>query len=147
MATMPNIPSMSTILTILSISNIITILFLSVCSATQAQSFTCDKANNTLGTCDCDNQFFVAENCTKVSIIKELQSSAQTSTLVKAGLSLVMTNPAPTQYCHTRLHLGLSTKLRIWQVPVCKMEPQSGFIMYQKLHTDPPTRPPTHPLT
>ena len=31
-------------------------------------------------------------------------------------------------YCHTRLHLGFSAKLRIWQVPTCKMEPQSGFI-------------------
>ena len=26
-------------------------------------------------------------------------------------------------FCHTRLHLGFSVKLRIWQVPACKMEP------------------------
>ena len=31
-------------------------------------------------------------------------------------------------YCHTRLHLGFSAKLRIWQVPACKMEPQSDII-------------------
>ena len=30
--------------------------------------------------------------------------------------------------CHTRLHLGFSAKLRIWQVPACKMEPRSGII-------------------
>ena len=24
-------------------------------------------------------------------------------------------------YCHTRLQLGFSAKLRIWQVPACKM--------------------------
>ena len=30
--------------------------------------------------------------------------------------------------CHTRLHLRFSAKLRIWQVPACKMEPQSGSI-------------------
>ena len=33
-------------------------------------------------------------------------------------------------YCHTRLHLGFSAKLRIWQVSACKMEPQSGFMIY-----------------
>ena len=38
--------------------------------------------------------------------------------------------------CHTRLHLGFSAKLRIWQVPACKMEPQRGIILM---------RPPTHP--
>ena len=27
------------------------------------------------------------------------------------------------------LHLGFSVKLRIWQVPACKMEPQSGIIL------------------
>ena len=26
------------------------------------------------------------------------------------------------------LHLGFSTKLKIWQVPTCKMEPRSGII-------------------
>ena len=29
--------------------------------------------------------------------------------------------------CHTRLHLGYSAKLRIEQVPACKMEPRSGI--------------------
>ena len=28
--------------------------------------------------------------------------------------------------CHTRLHLEFSAKLRIWQVPACKMELRSG---------------------
>ena len=27
------------------------------------------------------------------------------------------------------LHLEFSAKLRIWQVPTCKMEPQSGIIL------------------
>ena len=31
-------------------------------------------------------------------------------------------------YCHTRLHLGFSAKLRIQQVLACKMEPRSGII-------------------
>ena len=39
-------------------------------------------------------------------------------------------------YCHTRLHLGFSAKLRIWQVPACKMEPRSGIIFCKN-----PTRP------
>ena len=30
--------------------------------------------------------------------------------------------------CHTRLHLGFSAKLKILQVPACKMEPRSGYI-------------------
>ena len=34
-------------------------------------------------------------------------------------------------YCHTRLHLGFSAKLRIWQVPACKMEPRSGNISWK----------------
>ena len=37
------------------------------------------------------------------------------------------------------LHLGFSAKLRIWQVPACKMEPRSGYIMQWG--------PPTHPTT
>ena len=46
------------------------------------------------------------------------------------------------KYCHTRLHLGFSAKLRIWQLPACKMEPQSGIILW----LGPPTHsPPTHP--
>ena len=32
-------------------------------------------------------------------------------------------------YCHTRLHLGFLAKLRILQVPACKMEPQGGIII------------------
>ena len=37
------------------------------------------------------------------------------------------------------LHLGFSPKLRIWQVPTCKMEPRSGYIM----QLEPPTQPPS----
>ena len=40
-------------------------------------------------------------------------------------------------HCHTRLHLGFSAKLRIWQVPTCKMEPRSGNI---SCNNHPPTR-------
>ena len=42
------------------------------------------------------------------------------------------------RYCHTRLHLGFSAKLRIWQVPACKMEPRSGIISWKN---HPPTQP------
>ena len=35
------------------------------------------------------------------------------------------------------LHLGFSAKLRIWQVPTCKMEPRSGMII-DLLTTHPP---------
>ena len=42
-------------------------------------------------------------------------------------------------FCHTRLHLGFSAKLRILQVPACKMEPRSGIIICLR----PPTPP--HP--
>ena len=41
-------------------------------------------------------------------------------------------------YCHTRLHLGFSAKLRIEQESSCKMEPRSGIIFGQD-----PTRPDT----
>ena len=37
------------------------------------------------------------------------------------------------------LHLGFSAKLKILQVPACKMEPRSGYIM----RWGPPTQPPT----
>ena len=47
-------------------------------------------------------------------------------------------------FCHTRLHLEFSAKLRIWQVPTCKMEPQSGIIA---LINHPPGHPPTRPPT
>ena len=40
-------------------------------------------------------------------------------------------------YCPTQLHLVFSDKLRIWQVPACKMEPRSGNVSWKK--------PPTHP--
>ena len=46
-----------------------------------------------------------------------------------------------TGYCRTRLHLGYSAKLKIWQVPVCKMEPRSAY----KMHLGPPTHPPPLP--
>ena len=47
------------------------------------------------------------------------------------------------EYCHTRLHLGFSAKLGIWQVPTCKMEPRSGYIFCQnRPATRPPGRPP-----
>ena len=38
--------------------------------------------------------------------------------------------------CHTRLHLGFSAKLRIWQVSACKMESRSGNISWKN---HPPT--------
>ena len=40
-------------------------------------------------------------------------------------------------FCHNWLNLGFSFKLRIWQVPACKMEPQRGIILMK-----PPTRHP-----
>ena len=46
--------------------------------------------------------------------------------------------PGIAYYCHTRLHLGFSAKLRIWQVPACKMEPQSDYIMQSGPATQPP---------
>ena len=45
----------------------------------------------------------------------------------------------PQLFCHTRLHLGYSARLRIWQVPTCKMEPRSGIIV---LINHPTTHPP-----
>ena len=48
-------------------------------------------------------------------------------------------------FCHTRLHLGFSAKLRIWQVPTCKMEPRSGNI-FCKNRPD-PTRPTDRPAS
>ena len=35
-------------------------------------------------------------------------------------------------FCHTRLHLGFSAKLKIWHVPACKVEPQNGIIFCLK---------------
>ena len=48
-------------------------------------------------------------------------------------------------FCHTRLHLGFSAKLRIWQVPACKMEPRSGII-FCKNPTRPDSTRPDHPV-
>ena len=50
-----------------------------------------------------------------------------------------------THCCHTRLHLGFSAMLKIQQVSACKMEPQSGMIMYLGPTTQTPQ--PTHPHT
>ena len=38
-------------------------------------------------------------------------------------------------FCHTRLHLGFSAYLRIWQVSACKMEPQRGIILKEPPNT------------
>ena len=46
--------------------------------------------------------------------------------------------------CHTRLHLGFSTKLKIWQVPTCKMDPWSGIILWIVTHQPTTTHSPTH---
>ena len=40
---------------------------------------------------------------------------------------------------HTPLHLGFSARMRIWQVPACKMELRSGNISWKK-------QPPTHDM-
>ena len=40
-------------------------------------------------------------------------------------------------YCHTLLHLGFLAKLKVWQIPACKMELQPGIILLK-----PPTLPP-----
>ena len=37
-------------------------------------------------------------------------------------------------YCHTRLHLGFSAKLKIWQASACKMEPRSGIIFCKNIY-------------
>ena len=44
-------------------------------------------------------------------------------------------------YCRIRLHLEFSAKLRIWQVPACKMEPRSGNIFCKNRPTRPTDRP------
>ena len=43
------------------------LVFFSFLLKAEAQSFTCDPANNTLGTCECNQQLFIAEDCTKVN--------------------------------------------------------------------------------
>ena len=45
-------------------------------------------------------------------------------------------------FCRTQLHYGFSAKLKIWEVPACKMEPQSGVILW--LGPSAP-HPSTHP--
>ena len=51
-----------------------------------------------------------------------------------------------TCFCHTRLHLGFSSKLKIQQVPACKMEPQSGIIIVRnQLSARPAGLPTTQP--
>merc|ERR1712002_737906 len=58
--------NLDTVPIMLSAPSIFTILLLfCFCVHVQAQTFTCDKANNSLGTCECDTQLFIAENCTK----------------------------------------------------------------------------------
>ena len=42
---------------------------------------------------------------------------------------------------HTQLHLGFLAKLRIWQVPACKMEPRSGNIFCKNRPDRPTDRP------
>ena len=46
----------------------------------------------------------------------------------------------PNIFATLGLHLGFSAKLRIWQVPTCKMEPRSGMII-DLLTTHPPPQP------
>ena len=48
-------------------------------------------------------------------------------------------------YCRTRLHLGFSAKLRIWQVSACKMEPRSGTKITGPASHPPPSNPSTEP--
>merc|ERR1712142_195055 len=56
-STKPKNPSM--------VNKLITFILFCLCLHVQAQTFTCDKAMNTLGTCECDTQLFIAEHCTK----------------------------------------------------------------------------------
>ena len=59
------------------------------------------------------------------------------------GLCLISQEPrdgnAKTIFATLGLHLRFSAKLKIWQIPACKMEPRSGYIM----QLEPPTQPPT----
>ena len=63
----------------------------------------------------------------------DLESSSENLTGHMGKNAMISSN-----YCHTRLHLGFSARLRLWQVPTCKMEPQRGFISWKK-------HPATHP--
>ena len=58
----------------------------------------------------------------------------------ESWLTEILFAPFYRSNCHTRLHLGFSAKLRIWQVSACKMEPRSGNISWKN---HPPTHPPT----
>ena len=58
------------------------------------------------------------------------------------GLCLISQEPrdgnAKTIFATLGLYLRFSAKLKIWQIPACKMEPQSGYIM----QLGPPTHQP-----
>ena len=65
------------------------------------------------------------------------------STILQQMFILLMES----SFCHTRLHLGFSAKLRIWQVPACKMEPRSGTIITDwasQPASQPASPPPTY---
>ena len=47
-------------------------------------------------------------------------------------------------FCHSRLHLGFSAKVSIWQVSACKMELRIGLIFWRNQHIGCATDPPTH---
>ena len=49
--------------------------------------------------------------------------------------------PKTAIYCQNWNYLGSSAKLRIWQVPACKIDPQSGYFSCN----NPPNNPPTYP--
>ena len=68
------------------------------------------------------------------------QSMEQILNEVKQSSSLSLSWAWPC-CCHTRLHLGYSAKLRIWQVSACKMEPQSGTIITLELASHPASQP------
>ena len=62
---------------------------------------------------------------------------AETSQISSLAENLILSQLwQMSSYCHTRLNLGFSAKLKIWQVPTCKMEPQSGIIL--RIVTHPP---------
>ena len=74
--------------------------------------------------------------CLSLSI-REISQSSENISIHKWNIQKVNNN------CHTRLHLGFSAKLRIWQVPTCKKDPRSGIISCNNgPATDPPTQPP-----
>ena len=76
--------------------------------------------------------------CCIVASQKILPKSSLTLAIICDWLNRLF-NVCVFNCCHTRLHLGFSAKLRIWQVPADKMEPQSGNISWKT----PASRPPT----